>query len=310
MSKKIGFLQRWMFIIDKINAHPYITKEELERDLQEELPNYDGATKIGTKSRTLERDMAEIRNSPYMDISIEYCRQRKGYFIPKNEKSLSKLERLFELSSLLSFRTLKDIVFVQNRNSKGLEYRFGLISAIQKSVEINIEYDKYENPSERKERRLQPYALREFKYRWYLLAKEVGGSSKNKGTIKTWGLDRIEKLTITNRPFEKDPDIDLNVKFEHCFGIYSNKELQAEKVVLSFSTLSGKYIKSCPLHETQKTLIDNNQEFRIELTVKLTRDFLLELLSQVGMRVIAPQRLKDKLIDLHQKAIDLLQHPT
>lgn len=308
-NKKIGFLQRWMFLIDKINAHPYITKDELEHAIKTELLNYDGVEGIGTQSRTIERDLYEIRNSPYMDISVEYCRKKKGYYIPQNEKSLSKLDRMFELSSLLTFSSLKDIVFVENRKSRGLELRFGLISAIRKNAEIIVEYRKYDSASPKESRRLQPYALREFKNRWYLLAMEVDSPRATAPqAIKTWGLDRMEKITITSRTFRKQNHINLNDEFEHCFGIYRNKEMKAQRVVLSFSPLSGKYTDSCPLHESQKTLVHDEKEFRIELTVKLTPDFIMELLSHSqGMRVLEPAALREALIDIHQQAIRQLQ---
>jgi len=308
MSKKIGFLQRWMLIIDKISSHPYITKEELVKVVEEEMSAYDGVEEVGTKARTIERDLREIRNAPYMDISIEYCRIRNGYYIPQNEKSLSKLDRMFELSSLLSFSTLKDIVFTEDRKSRGLEHRFGLISAIRNSKEVVIEYRKFYQSSPKETRTLQPYALKEFRNRWYLLAIEASCEPKDGKAIKTWGLDRIEKLTISNRSFQKNETINPNKQFEDCFGIYSSKALKPEKIVLSFTPFDGKYHEACPLHHTQRVLINNEEEFRIELTVKLTPDFIMELLTQShGMRVIEPQSLKEKLLDIHHCAIDLLQ---
>lgn len=309
MSKKVGFLQRWMFIIDKISAHPYISKEELEYAVEHELHVYDGVTDIGLKPRTLRRDIHEIRNAPYMDISIEYCHKRKGYYIPKDEKSISKLERLFELSSLFSFSNLKDIVLGEDRKPSGLEYRFDLIRAIQKTVEIVIEYRKFNNSDNSlKARRLQPYALKEFRRRWYLLATETGQDFYDNNSLKTFGLDRIEKLTLTASKFRKSKDIDIKKKFEHCFGIFSNHELVAERVVLSFSPLSGRYNDAYPLHKSQKVLIHNEKEFRVELTVKLTPDFISELLfHSEGMKVIEPERLKETLIGVHQRAIQLLE---
>ena len=62
------------------------------------------------------------------------------------------------------------------------------------------------------------------------------------------------------------------------------------------------------LHESQVTSIDNEVEFRIKLNVKITYDFIMELLSQSGnMKIIAPNHLKEKMIDIHKKAIELLQ---
>ncbi|NDV65671.1 WYL domain-containing protein [Bacteroides sp. 224] len=100
-----------------------------------------------------------------------------------------------------------------------------LINAIRKSVEIEIEYDKYTTPDSRRVRRVQPYALREFRNRWYLLAAEVSASNQAGNNLKIWGLDRIRKLTHTNRTFQKDTTFDMKTIFEHCFGIYANKEI-------------------------------------------------------------------------------------
>ena len=81
-----------------------------------------------------------------------------------------------------------------------------------------------------------------------------------------------------------------------------------EEVILSFTPQGGKYNESFPLHESQETLIDNECEFRIKLHVKLTYDFIMELLSQSDkMKVIAPVHLRDTLIDIHRKAIGLLE---
>jgi predicted DNA-binding transcriptional regulator YafY len=72
--------------------------------------------------------------------------------------------------------------------------------------------------------------------------------------------------------------------------------------------MGGKYNESFPLHESQETLIDNEHEFRIRLRVKLTYDFVMELLSQSqNMKVIAPAHLKNRLIDIHREAIKLLE---
>ena len=55
--------------------------------------------------------------------------------------------------------------------------------------------------------------------------------------------------------------------FDQVIGVeISDKELQS--VVLSFDPQQGKYIKSLKLHRSQKVLIDNNEEVRIQIMVK------------------------------------------
>jgi predicted DNA-binding transcriptional regulator YafY len=71
--------------------------------------------------------------------------------------------------------------------------------------------------------------------------------------------------------------------------------------------MGGKYNESFPLHESQETLIDDENEFRIRLRVKITYDFIMELLSQSqSMKVIAPEHLKDKLVEIHREAMNRL----
>lgn len=306
-NKKIEFLQRWMFIISKINTHPYISKRELLGCIQEEFPLYDGVEGVRIHERTLQRDIAEIRNSSYMDISIEYCPHHNGYYIPQDEKSISKLERLFEVSSLLMFSDLKDIVFTESRQSRGLEHRFTLINAIRHAHEVTLAYQKFTD-AEPKIMRLQPYGLREFKHRWYLLAMDVNSNSQSSEDLKIYGLDRISQLTLTARKFKKDKQVKLRQKFQHCYGIYTSKELPVERVVLSFTPLSGRYHDTCPLHKSQQTILHTEEEFRVELNLKITPDFINELLTHSeGLRVIEPAHLRQTLIKKHQKAIELLR---
>jgi predicted DNA-binding transcriptional regulator YafY len=70
-----------------------------------------------------------------------------------------------------------------------------------------------------------------------------------------------------------------------------------QKIILSFSFEQGKYIKSLPLHHSQKELINNEDEYRIELLLHPTYDFVMELMS-IGahVKVIEPQSLKKEMI--------------
>ena len=92
------------------------------------------------------------------------------------------------------------------------------------------------------------------------------------------------------------------------FGACSNSELPVEDVVLSFSPKSGRYNDAFPLHESQETLVDDGREFRIRLRVKLTRDFIQELLSQSeDLVVISPKHLRKALRDIYKKAMKRME---
>jgi len=137
---------------------------------------------------------------------------------------------------------------------------------------------------------------------------EIDGKLEERGMIKTWGLDRIQKLNVTHKRFNKNSQVNIEEEFKNTFGIYSDKDKKVEEVILSFSTTSGKYNESLPLHESQQTIFEDDKELRVKLNVKLTYDFIMELLSQSeNMKVISPNYLKEKLIDIHQKSIKMLE---
>ena len=149
-------------------------------------------------------------------------------------------------------------------------------------------------------RTVEPYALKEFNGRWYLLSGEPGVP----GGVKTWGLDRMTDLRVLDEKFRHLEEDSITREFRDCFGIYSDHDKEVEEVVLSFSPLGGHYNASRPLHESQEVLVDNDQEYRIRLRLKITWDFIIELLSQSdNMTVIAPQHLKDTLADVYRRAL-------
>ncbi|OFY96939.1 MAG: hypothetical protein A2491_14240 [Bacteroidetes bacterium RIFOXYC12_FULL_35_7] len=82
---------------------------------------------------------------------------------------------------------------------------------------------------------------------------------------------------------------------ELLFGVvYSYHEQQ--KVILSFTSVQGKYIKSLPLHKSQRIIIDNEDELRIELNV-IPNYELSQLILMHGetVKVIEPVWLIDEI---------------
>ena len=301
-------MQRYLFILRQVKKKKYIPMEELIDSVREQIAYFDDTHSIGVSKSTIRRDLREIREN--FDIEIKYSKAYNGYYIPEEEQGLSDFEAIceqFDLLGAITDKKLPDFVFTEKRKPKGTEHLLPLIHAIKYSVVTEFFYLKYDN-SYAHLRKVEPYALKKFKDRWYLLAPEIDGKLEERGMIKTWGLDRIQDLHSTHKGFTKNPRIQIEEEFKNSFGIFSDKEKMVEEVILSFTPQGGKYNESFPLHESQETLIDNEDEFRIKLHVKLTYDFIMELLSQSDkMRVIAPVHLRDTLIDIHRKAIGLLE---
>ncbi len=74
--------------------------------------------------------------------------------------------------------------------------------------------------------------------------------------------------------------------------IYSTSEVQP--VILSFTPHQGKYIKTQPLHHSQRVLIDNEEELRIQLNIRINYELEEQILKQgEKVTVIEPQELKE-----------------
>ncbi len=145
-----------------------------------------------------------------------------------------------------------------------------------------------------------PYAMKEFKNRWYVIAKDV-----KDGQVKSFALDRLTTLEITNRKFEYPKDYDVEANYRFCFGIINPKNHEPQNILLSFDPFQGKYIKSLPLHETQEIVKDDEHELQIKLKLLVTEDLVMELLSYSdNLKVLKPKSLADEIKKAHHSAFE------
>ena len=113
--------------------------------------------------------------------------------------------------------------------------------------------------------------------------------------VKTFGLDRITKLKITDSKF-KPVKYNVEKEFQHAFGIETYAPVQ--KIVLEFSWQQGNYIKSFPLHESQQIIEKTNTKVIIELNIRTTNDIVMELLKYGSeVKVLAPISLQNEIKD-------------
>lgn len=301
MSKR-GYISRYLLILKKLKVKPYSTYEELQTYIENQfayLQMQDDTLNIGFSKRTLQRDLKEIRN--VFGIDIEYSKANKGYYISQSEKENMNFQRMIEafdmFNSLNLAQDLTPFIHLEKRRPQGTENLYGLLHAIKNKLKIKFTYQKFWE-EEVSKRLVEPYALKEFKNRWYILAKD----SKD-NIIKSFALDRLTNLEITTQHYQYPDNYSIEQNYRYCFGIISPNGSDPQDIILSFDPFQGKYIKTLPLHETQEVLLDNDQETRIKLKLCLTHDLFMELLSfGDNMKVIEPKKLSDEIKEAHKKA--------
>jgi predicted DNA-binding transcriptional regulator YafY len=287
MSRKEALI-RYKHIVNKLRKKPSSFNEiasYLER--QSELEDYD----FSISKRTFKRDTEDILS--LYSIEIKYNFTDKVYYID-DEGNPAKSDRLLEafdtLYVLNMAEDLSNYIHLERIKPKGAENLYGLIHAIKNKLQIRFDYEKYWDETITN-RLVEPYCLKEFKNRWYLIAKDVKDDYP-----KTFALDRMSGLEITKVKFNVLESFDMNKLFKHSYGIITPQDQKIEEVVLSFEPEQGKYIKSLPLHETQEIVVDNEEELRIKLKLYLTHDFEMELLSYAdNVKVLQPVSLAGKM---------------
>jgi len=288
MSKKI-YIKRQLLILEKLQDGFFDFKEiqdYIRRRFEDDDIDYE------ILKRTFERDVVEIRD--IYGIDIKYDRKEKYYYV-KDEDSVNKMIRLLESYQMFTILSLSNQVtkfmFLEKRKPLGIEIMRDLLRAIRKRVEISCIYEKFWEASNAKDRRsLLPLALKEARNRWYLIAQDTKDDE-----IKSFGLDRITNLEISKTTFTYPEDLHVEKDFEHAFGIINSEEAP-EKIKLWFNREQGNYIKSLPLHHSQKLLTETPTEMTFELFICPTHDFMMELLSMgANVKVLEPESLKQKI---------------
>lgn len=145
---------------------------------------------------------------------------------------------------------------------------------------------------------LQPYFIKESKNRWYII-----GLEKNANQIRTFGLDRISGVEVLKTKFTKPSKTFIQSLFQNSFGIIYNQK-PPQKVILEFSSFQANYIKSLPLHSSQKIISEIENYCKIQLFIHPTYDFIMEILSMGNeVTVLEPQSLKEEIKEILKETL-------
>jgi predicted DNA-binding transcriptional regulator YafY len=293
MSKR-QFLSRYNIIINKLKKRP-ATFKEIDACLARESEIR--GEQLTVSKKTFSRDLDEI--CALCNIDIRYDFSKRVYSISGDNGSVpnGRLMEAFDTFNALNLSGgLASYIHFEDRKPTGSDNLYGLLHAIKNRLLVNFSYQKYWD-TEPNQRKAEPYLLKEFKNRWYLLAKDLGD-----GQIKTFAFDRLTELDITRKTFTQVPETED--RYKYCFSIMAPNAPKPSLVELAFEPHQGKYIKSMPLHHSQIVTVDTEDELRVELYVYLTQDFVMELLSYgENVTVIQPEALKIEMKEILTTAL-------
>jgi predicted DNA-binding transcriptional regulator YafY len=290
-------IKRYISIIDLLSTNQFPSLEYIFKNLSDEG--------IKTSERTIQRDFQALKEE--FGIEVVYNKFKDGYFIDsENSTSPKTFIRILEILNTAEIiadtikdnkESLKYLSLESSVNLKGIENLKYILKAIKDSKIISFKHQSFYNDTSRISY-LKPYGLKEYMNRWYVI-----GVVQGLNELRTYGIDRIEELKITDKKFTPDTKLNPLANFEQIVGVvYSLHEMT--KVVLSFSPNQGKYIKTLPIHASQTTLVDNQEEFKISLYLKPNYELIQKIMMyNQDVKVIEPSWLAKEILERAKKMI-------
>ena len=187
------------------------------------------------------------------------------------------------------------------------EYLEIFINAMKRKVRVEVKYRRYESDNVT-EVDFEPYCLKLFNQRWYVLAhfhRDATPEKEERDYYGVYSFDRMQEVSLTNVKFEVRDDFDAQDYFSECFGVFASESTPAERIVLRAYNKQRYYLNDLPLHHSQKVIGRGENYTDFEYYIRPTIDFCGHILSLANqLKVICPQSLADR---IRQMAMDTLE---
>ena len=180
---------------------------------------------------------------------------------------------------------IKDSVILENVPA-GFEFLPVILQAIRQTRTIMMGYQKF--GFEPYTKPVDPYAVKLFRQRWYLLAD-------NGERMSVYSFDRMQSAMLTDQRFARPKDFSPEDYFAEYFGVMTDGT-PLEHVVLRAYGKMANLLRTLPLHASQRELESGEGYTDYALDIRPSIDFVSELLSKIdGLDVLEPQSLKEKI---------------
>lgn len=199
------------------------------------------------------------------------------------------INRLHEKLSLTRNERKPAVHFDSVPDLKGLKFLSQLYDHIIHNQPIRVTYQSFKAtvPSEEV---VHPYLLKEFRNRWFLFCSRDSDSR-----LLNLALDRIiavkKALTVN---FRENHRFNPEHFFDDVIGVTKNTNQTPQEIKLWASQEQSHYIKTKPLHPSQRLISDNkdNGSSVFAIKVVLNKELYSVLMSYgPGIKVLSPQKV-------------------
>jgi len=302
--KASALFKEYVWLVDTISRARHITMRELnERWLRTEMS--EGQPFSRTTFRRHRQEVEEM-----FGIIIE-CDEENRYYI--DDPSLMSTDSVprwmlgtLAVSNIVSeARGLHDRILLESIPTEG-EHLQQVVEAMRTGSRIKVSYRRY-GSDEPKSWTLEPYCIKLFRRRWYML----GGIPSKKGDEDTkcrtivLSFDRIISLEPTEETFKMDKDFDSQAYFAGYFGVMVDDRIEVQRIVLRAYGNERYALRDLPLHPSQQEIGAGEDYVDFEVRLHPTNDFLAQIMScGRWLKIISPKSIALQIKEMLQEAVE------
>ncbi len=263
-----NLLNKYVWLIGTIYTAGKITLEEINRKWL--ATDYSDGLEI--PRRTFHNWRAVIEE--LFDVNI-CCDKFDGYkyYIEnaediKEEKMNAWLLNTVAVGNMLhESRAVKDRILLEDIPS-GKVHLSKIIAAMKSSHTINFQHQTFKSDKVRTFC-LEPYCVKEHHRRWYVLGRSI-----DEDRVLIFGLDRILSLAVAEQTFILPSDFDAEAFFSDFYGVVVDRSVPLQTVRVKVLKECRDYLRTLPLHHSQKEVETCADYSVFEFTLRPTPDFM------------------------------------
>ena len=305
-----NLLGRYVWLMDILRRYKRLTFQEINELWQESGLGYGEELPL----KTFHNHKKAIKD--IFDVYIE-CDRKDGYryYIDEPERIEGNNLRSWLISSYATLNQiqadnkLEDRIIFEEIPS-GQTWLTCIADAMRRNHVLSITHQGFGKP-EPSTFDIEPYFLKVVKRRWYVVARSPYYSERNKeqgvkpsDVYLVYALDRISDIQDTGRTFKVKKNFDVHNYFEGCCGIITSNE-SPQKIVLRAYNGFADYLRTLPLHESQREIGSDDESTLFEYHLKPTFDFYQLVLAQGDqVEVLEPESVRDEMRNFAQNILD------
>ncbi len=297
----MSLILKYIWVVKTIHRAGRITLKELNEKWR---ANVDLSRGEDLPRQTFDRWKSGILD--LFGILID-CEQRGGYhYYIANPKELSEgklrtwlLNTYGTAETLSSNLSIHDRILTENIPSSQ-DHLSTVLEAMKSNNTLHITFKAF-TMKEPKRFLVEPYCVKMSAQRWYMLARNT--EHKN---LRLYSLDRIEAVEISKTRFVLPDDFNAKDYFAEFFGIVLDESVPLQTIILRADKYHQNYMRTLPLHPTQREIFACDDYADFELKLRPTYDFYMKLMSFGNMiKVLEPKTLQEEICKWLENTIEM-----